>query len=131
MSRRSKKIEPAVQTLTLQTTSVDAGATEQFYVDLSQIASLVNRRFYRQGINWAVGGIKIITSVDGSIVTQKLPDTWVMGNAWEKSFRSWQEMNEKALEDTESIRPRFLANGNLLRFQYLLLVLLVMLQILN
>ena len=31
-----------------------------------------------------------------------------MSNAWEKSFRSWQEMNEKALEDTESIRPRFM-----------------------
>ena len=31
-----------------------------------------------------------------------------MSNAWEKSFRSWQEMNEKALEDTESIKPRFM-----------------------
>ncbi len=110
MSRRSKKIEPAVMTLNLITPSVAQNSQESFYVDLSQITSLVNRRFYRQGISWAVAGFKVLTGagLDGSIVTRKLPSTWVMSNAWEKSFRSWQEMNEKALEDTESIRPRFM-----------------------
>jgi hypothetical protein len=95
-------------TLNFSTASVSGGASQSFYLDLSQVASLVNRRFYRQGINWAVSGIKISTNGDGSLTTMKLPNTWVMGNAWEKSFRSWQEMNEKALEDTESIRPRFM-----------------------
>ena len=108
LARRSKKIEPAAMTLNFSTASVSGGASQSFYLDLSQVASLVNRRFYRQGINWAVSGIKISTNGDGSLTTMKLPNTWVMGNAWEKSFRSWQEMNEKALEDTESIRPRFM-----------------------
>ncbi len=108
LARRSRKLEPAVMTMTLSTPSVSSGSTENFYCDLSQIASLVNRRFYRQGINWAVSGFKILTSIDGTLTTLKLPNTWVMGNSWEKSFRSWQEMNDKALEDTESIRPRFM-----------------------
>ncbi len=108
MARKFKKIEPAVQTLTLATPSVTGGSTGIFYVDLSQIASLVNRRFYRQGINWAVSGMKILSGGDGSLFVSKLPDTWVMSNAWEKSMRTWLKQNNEAMEETESIRPRFM-----------------------
>jgi len=117
-ARRMKKIEPAVQTLTFAVT-VPAGGpgvtTEVHnFIDLSQCASLVNRRFYRQGINWAVSGIKLLSEpvgaglLAGQVTVQKLPETWVMSNAWEKSFRAWQQMNNDALEETESVRPRFL-----------------------
>ncbi len=108
MSRRSKKMEPAVMTLTLSTSSVSSGSTESFYCDLSQIACILNRRFYRQGINWPVAGIKILTSVDGNITVRKLPATWTMSNSWEKGFRIWQKMNDEALEESESVKPRFL-----------------------
>ena len=79
-------------------------------IDLSQVASLVNRRFYRQGINWAVAGFKVISpsGVTGSMSIAQLPNTWVMSNAWEKSFRAWQRMNNEALVVNESIRPKFL-----------------------
>jgi hypothetical protein len=108
LSRRSKKIEPAVQTMLFQAPAVAANSAAH-YIDLSQSASLVNRRFYRQGINWAVSKITIYSQTfAGQVVIAKLPETWTMSNAWEKSFRSWQEMNEKALEDTESVRPRFM-----------------------
>ena len=104
MSKRNK-IEPAVLTLTLATPGTAAGT---HYVDLSQIASLVNRRFYRQGINWAVAGFKFSSTRAGKVNVYKLPNTWVMSNAWEKSFRAWQQMNNEALAEAESIRPRFL-----------------------
>jgi len=113
-SKRSK-IEPAVQTMYLVTPSVTQGGTGSSYVDLSQIASIVNRRFYRQGINWAVAGFKFITAeptpgntLIGSVVIEKLPNTWVMSNAWEKSLRTWNKMNREALAETESVRPKFL-----------------------
>ncbi len=105
---KRRKIEPAVQTLQFTTANTDAGATSQYYVDISQVASLLNRRFYRQGLNWAVGGIKVLTSVDGSLLVSKLPNTWVMSNAWHKSFAAWQRMNNDALEESESVKPRFL-----------------------
>ncbi len=106
--RRSKKIEPAVQTMIFNAPAVSAG-TAAHYIDLSQCASIVNRRFYRQGINWAVAGIRIFSpTFAGQVMISKLPETWTMSNAWEKSFRTWQEMNNKALEDTESIRPKFM-----------------------
>lgn len=102
------KIEPAVQTIVLSTPTVAAGATGNFTVDLSQVASLVNRRFYRQGINWAVAGIKILTQTNGYVSVSKLPNTWVLSNAWEKSMRTWIKMNREALAESESVRPKFL-----------------------
>ena len=104
MSKRNK-IEPAVLTFTLATPTTVAGT---HYVDLSQIASLVNRRFYRQGINWAVAGFKFSSTRAGKVNVYKLPNTWVMSNAWEKSFRAWQRMNNEALAEAESVRPKFL-----------------------
>ncbi len=106
-SKRMSKIEPAVQTLTFV---LPAGAPTVSNIDLSQCASLVNRRFYRQGINWAVSGFKVISPSDvtGSMSVLKLPSTWVMSNSWEKGFRTWERMNNEALEESESIRPRFL-----------------------
>jgi hypothetical protein len=105
---RMKKMEPAALTLTLATPSSAAGITRKSFIDLSQIASLVNRRFYRQGINWAVAGFKVSSLKAGTVTVGKLPTTWVMSNAWEKGFRSWQRMNEAAMTETESVRPRFL-----------------------
>jgi len=117
-SRKMSKIEPAVQTMTLQwlcpSFSEDDQTTTK-YLDISQVASLLNRRFYRQGINWAVSGMKFAfgRTVDGgqplgTVTVSKLPQTWVMSNSWEKGFRVWQRMNNDALKETESVRPRFL-----------------------
>ena len=101
MSKRSK-IEPAVLTFTLATPGTTAGT---HYVDLSQIASLVNRRFYRQGINWAVAGFKFSSTRAGKVNVYKLPNTWVMSNAWEKAFRAWQRMNNEALQEADKDKP--------------------------
>ncbi len=73
-----------------------------------KIACLVNRRFYRQGINWAVGGFKVSSLKAGTVTLGKLPNTWVMSNSWEKGFRAWQRMNDEALAESESVKPRFL-----------------------
>ncbi len=109
MTRRSKKMEPAVKTLVFNY-SVPANTLQNNTIDLSQCASLLNRRFYRQGINWAVGSIKVLTagSTTGLIGISKLPETWVMSNSWMKGFAAWQRMNDDALEESESVKPRFL-----------------------
>ena len=105
--RKSNKIEPSQMTLFV---NLPVGAFTESTLDLSQCASLVNRRFYRQGLNWAVAGFKLITpsGVTGEINIQKLPNTWVMSNSWEKSMRAWLRMNNEALAEAESTRPRFM-----------------------
>jgi hypothetical protein len=109
--KRMNKIEPAVQTMTFTTDVVGGGTpTITQYLDLSQVASLANRRFYRQGINWAVAGIKILnlTGYTGTVQVSKLPNTWILSNAWEKGFRAWMKMIKEATDEADSIRPRFL-----------------------
>jgi hypothetical protein len=93
--------------MTLTFATPGSGASRS-YIDLSQVASLVNRRFYRQGINWAVAGFKVSSTRTGFVNIFKLPNTWVMSNAWEKSMRTWMRMNKEALAENESVRPRFL-----------------------
>jgi len=110
-SRKGNKIQPAVQTIAIRTPLIpNTGMNTSFYCDLSQIASIVNRRFYRQGINWAVAGFKIMSAGDfvGTVQVSKLPNTWVMSNAWEKGFRAWQKMNNEAIAEAGSLRPKFL-----------------------
>ncbi len=108
-SKRSK-VEPAVMTLTFSIPTILPNNTRSDYIDLSQVASIVNRRFYRQGINWAVAGFKFTTASgnSGLVGVNKLPTTWVMSNAWEKSMRTWNKMNREAMSETESVRPKFL-----------------------
>lgn len=117
-----KKLEPAVQNVWIPLPSWDGinQASANHYVDLSQVASLVNRRFYRQGLNWAVAGFKIhfadpaqqsppVTLVTTpSISINKLPNTWVLSNAWEKGMRAWLKMVRESSSETPSVRPRFL-----------------------
>lgn len=113
------KLQPAVKTLTFSYLvpgqSEGTPGTSTNFIDLSQCASIVNRRFYRQGINWAVSGIKVLSqpsltsgTLNGSVTISKLPETWVMSNSWEKGFRAWQKMNNNALEESQSVKPKFL-----------------------
>lgn len=112
MARRSMKakIQPAVMKLNF-VISPNSTNIEFNHIDLSQVASIVNRRFYRQGLNWAVAKFKVITSpgVSGNVAINKLPNTWVMGNAWEKTFRAWQRQQKEVLEDgtQESVKAKF------------------------
>ena len=103
--RSAGKIQPAPLELGFE---IPSGSS---YIDLSQCASLINRRFYRQGLNWAVAGFKLYSSsgVVGQLEIQKIPQTWVASNAWEKCFRAWKRQQDEALADgnNESIRAAF------------------------
>ncbi len=109
-STRGSKIQPSVLTMPFVITLPPGLSNQSITCDLSQCASLMNRRFYRQGINWAVAGFKILSpsGVTAEFTTSKLPNSWVMSNSWEKSFRTWTKMNNEALAETQSVRPKFL-----------------------
>jgi hypothetical protein len=79
-------------------------------IDLSQCASIMNRRFYRQGLNWAVAGFRIISAsgMTGPVTITKLPNSWVLANSWKKSLAVWTRMNNEALAESPTVRPRFL-----------------------
>lgn len=96
--RTGMKIQPSVRTLTFPIGNI--GTNTSKYIDLSQCASLVNRRFYRQGINWAVAGFSLHTSAGvGSVQISKIPNTWMASNGWEKAFRAWDKQQKDAIEE--------------------------------
>ncbi len=78
-------------------------ASKTYYLDLSQCASIVSRRFYRQGLVWPVSGFELkdvganqITNA--SVTLLKLQDTWPTNNAWVKSKAVWDEQQDLAVE---------------------------------
>ena len=110
-SGKRNKIEPSAQTMwfSIPTSVGGLGTGGTTFIDLSQCASLINRRFYRQGINWAVGGFKLLSGGGGTgpVFITKLPNSWTMANGWEKSMRTWMKMTREAMEET-SVRPKFM-----------------------
>jgi hypothetical protein len=104
----NRKTAPSV--LTMAFTIPDGTST----VDLSQCASLLNRRFYRQGINWVVSGFRVFTPTpvelpNKGVVISRLPNTWSVSNSWEKGFSLWnkQQMDALAASGSEEARAAF------------------------
>ena len=91
------KIQPAQRTLRFV---LPYGIS---YVDLAQALSQVNRRFYRQGMQYAVSGYEFeFGSVDTSAVTSvtvavsTAGSTWVVHNAWKKAQAHWLQQQRRA-----------------------------------
>jgi len=98
-SRRSTNIQPSELTLNFPLPLLPEGSTAR-YMDLSQITSMVNRRFYRQGLNWAVAGFTLHSAVNGSCQISRIPSSWMVSNAWEKTMRTWKRQQDEAIAET-------------------------------
>jgi len=112
MARRSKtrKLQPAVMKLHF------AFATNSTnFVSISEATSRLNRRFMRQGLNWAVANVRVTTqpatatSVGSSCYVNSIPHTWTVANAWNKAYHAWKDQQDHALEEAglESTAGRF------------------------
>jgi len=108
-AQRMKSIQPAVTRLWFKISS----RSSYNFVDLSLACSAANRRFYRQGTTWAVGGMSLHTSPDvttapsGSFTVSKIPDTWIAKNAHAKAKLLWMESQNQVLDDQPSIAAKY------------------------
>ena len=119
MAKRSKrnygmkKMEPAPTRWTLATASIPAGTFDgsgnliepgritQFF-DCSQIASLLNRRFYRQGLGWVIGNITVLSqsNMQGGLTISTMPTTWPAYQAYKAAFQAWNRQQMEAVEES-------------------------------
>jgi hypothetical protein len=97
-----KKPEPSVMRLRFGVPGDEGLPVVPRYIDISQCVSIVNRRFYRQGLNWAVGGFRIAGGSTGTVYISKLQNTWVTAAAWRKSMYVWKKQQDEALARTDS-----------------------------
>ena len=114
-SKKSKKT-PAVRYLRYELTNSGTPGTEtSHYIDLARDVSIVNRRLYRQGRDYHVKKITIVSSntpsvtvfdpaggkFDGGRVSvSTIAGGWVSREAWKRGFRTWNKMNKEAMAQT-------------------------------
>lgn len=100
----AKKVTPATRYLRYEVAnSANAGTETSHYIDLAKDLSRVNRRLYRQGRDYHVKKITIVSSntpnLDNRISFSTIGAGWVSQMAWKRGFRVWQEMNKTATEN--------------------------------
>lgn len=95
--------EPANRYLRYELTNSNSPGTEtSHYIDLARDLSRVNRRLYRQGRDYHVKKITIVSSNTPNggnrISVSTVPNTWVSKMAWKRAFDTWNRMNKEATE---------------------------------
>tara|TARA_Y100000591_G_C21835375_1_gene702141 strand:- start:1515 stop:2465 length:951 start_codon:yes stop_codon:yes gene_type:complete len=71
-------------------------------IDIAESVSLVARKAYRQGCEWAIAGIRFESSQGFNVELSTLPQTWVTAQTWKTAFRAWRKMQRLAIQATES-----------------------------
>jgi hypothetical protein len=105
-NKKARTLQPAVMKLNFRIPKTSPDFVS--YIDLSLCVSRLNRRFYRQGLNWAVGNVRFTTlaaadSVSGAqSYVSSLPHTWVTANAWMKTFSLWKRQQDEAIAESVS-----------------------------
>jgi hypothetical protein len=97
-AKKYSKTSPTVTRL-----SFEGSGDATKFIDIARALSIINRKFYRQGVYYYVNSVELYNSEDAYIDIHTLPDTWVTKNAWNRGFGIFQDMN--ALVDTP--RPKY------------------------
>ena len=103
-----KKTIPAVRYLRYElTNSSNAGTETSHFIDLARDLSRVNRRLYRQGRDYHVKRITVVsantsnagdpgTANNNRVSFSTMPNSWVTQMAWSRGFQLMKQMNARA-----------------------------------
>jgi hypothetical protein len=109
----AKKTTPALRYLRYElTNSSNAGTETSHFIDIARDLSRMNRRLYRQGRDYHVKKITVVSRNTGQsqgpsgatdyavqagfISASTVHNTWVSQKAWQRGFKTWQLMNKEA-----------------------------------
>lgn len=98
-SKKYKKTAPTQLRLSFEGT----GGSTQF-IDIAQALSIINKRFYRQGVYYYVNSVEFYNNADHYMDLHVCPDTWGVKNAWNRGFKIFQKMNALA---PSGFRPKY------------------------
>lgn len=103
------KIEPAVLTLNYDLLTSTVGVDN--YISISRDLSNLNRRLYRQGMQYAIGGLTITDDLGTSrgleINVSTAGNTWITQNAWKKGQSLWMQMQKEVLDSNPSVKGKW------------------------
>ena len=90
------------------TLTFEMGEGGTSYIDLSLACSILNRRAYKQGYNWAVSGMTIYAQgTNKTVRVATLQNNWCTHNAWVKGKALYDKMNDQVLDDEPGIQGRY------------------------
>ena len=87
-AKKYKKSNPTCLRLAFE---LNGDRTE--YVDLAKALSIINRKFFRQGVYYYVNSVEVYNNESGVVDIHTVPDNWVTKNAWNRGFQLFQKMN--------------------------------------
>ena len=98
-SKKTAKITPANRYLRYElTNSATPGTETSHYIDLAHDLGKINRRLYRQGKDYHVKKITIVSSntpnLDNRVSFATMGAGWVSQMAWKRGFHTWTQMNK-------------------------------------
>lgn len=100
-----KKLQPAVRYLRYELTNSGTPGTEtSHFIDLARDLSRVNRRLYRQGRDYHVKKITVVSAntpntapgAENRVTVSTIPDSWAAKGAWKRGFSTYKLMNKEA-----------------------------------
>ena len=97
-AKKYKKTSPTVVRLAFEG---DGNATR--FIDIGRALSVINRKFYRQGVYYYVNSVELYNNEDAYIDLHTLPDNWCVKNAWNRGFAIHQKMNAQV----DTPRPKY------------------------
>ena len=108
---KTKKIQPVPLKLNYIVSADQATA----YIDLMKDASMLARKFMRQGKLVAIGNVRITMpsastpTAGNAVYVSTMQNNWCTSNAWHKAFAMWQKQTKEAIADSgsESAVARF------------------------
>ena len=87
--------------------AVEPAVNDEYYIDLAQCASLVNRVSLRQGMEYVVESVTVVTNGSCNIGVFRIPEHWSAINAWEKAYHIWRESQAQVLDSEPTIAARY------------------------
>ena len=77
------------------------------FIDIAQCLSIVNRKSYRQGMNYAISSMKVYAIDSGSVMINILPNNWCMDNSTTKMFELWKDQRAEVLKESPSLKAKW------------------------
>jgi len=122
-SRSTAKTTPAVRYLRYEIANSGTPGTEtSHFIDLARDISAINRRFYRQGRDYHVKRVTIVSANTnqnqgadpaaatnaGRVSIATVPDSWMVRGAWKRGFALWNKMNDQVHDVMAStLKPKY------------------------
>ena len=77
------------------------------FIDIAKAASIINRKFIRQGVYFYVNSVELYNNEDAYVDLHVLPDNWITKNAHQRGFKLFQKMNALTNEAGFQMRPKY------------------------